>query len=69
MKLLQDLIFRKFERVFTYVSYVFASKRGIVGFLGHDFYRSVGVWWPRTAKRKIHIFNWNYFPLSFKFLF
>ena len=51
----------------TYVSYVFVSKRSIVGFLSYRplkmilvmifsyFYRSVGVWWPRTAKRKIRI--------------
>ena len=41
MKLLRNFIFLKLERVYTYKSYVFVSKRRILGFVRYSFWKVI----------------------------
>ena len=41
MKLLRNFIFLKLERVYTYKSYVFVSKRHILGFVRYSFWKVI----------------------------
>ena len=65
MKLLRKFTFLKLERVYTYKSYIFVSKRHILGFVRHSFWKVILITISIDRSKS----SWNFFSLIANLLF